>query len=71
MLCGLVDERKSVGQLSELSGLSQSAVSQHLAKMRKAGLVDYEKSGQTVYYYLVSAEAQALLSTLHLIYCRK
>jgi DNA-binding transcriptional ArsR family regulator len=71
MLCALVAGQKSVGELSELCNLAQSAVSQHLTKMRKAGLVDYKKTGQTVHYYLVSMEAQALLSTLYLIYCRK
>ncbi len=70
ILCQLVTAEKTVGELSEIVGLSQSALSQHLAKMRAAGLVAATKKGQTVYYRLCSMEAQALLSTLHLIYCR-
>ena len=71
ILCALVDGEQSVGDLSEHVPLSQSALSQHLAKMRTAGLVSTEKRGQKIYYRLSSPEARALLSTLHLIYCRK
>ncbi len=70
ILCQLLTEEKSVGELAGAVGLSQSALSQHLAKMREAGLVDAEKRGQMVYYRLCSMQANALLSTLYLIYCR-
>lgn len=70
VLCHLVGEEKSVGQLEELVGLSQSALSQHLARMRKSGLIKAQKRGKMVYYSIASVEAQALLSTLHLLYCR-
>jgi len=70
ILCQLFAEEKSVGELAEAVDLSQSALSQHLAKMREAGLVDAEKRGQMVYYRLCSMQANALLSTLYLIYCR-
>ena len=70
ILCQLVSGEKSVSELSVNIGLSQSALSQHLAKMRKAKLVQTEKRGQQVYYRLSSMEAHALLSTLYLIYCK-
>ena len=70
ILCQLLSGRKPVGELAEAVGLSQPALSQHLAKMREAGLVEAEKRGQMVYYRLSSMEANALLSTLYLIYCR-
>ncbi|MGO9544267.1 MAG: ArsR/SmtB family transcription factor [Rhodomicrobium sp.] len=70
ILCQLLAEEKSVGELADSVGLSQSALSQHLAKMREAGLVTAEKKGQMVYYRLRSMQANALLSTLYLIYCR-
>ncbi len=70
ILCQLLSAERSVGDLCALVGLSQSALSQHLAKLREAGLVDAEKRGQMVYYRLCSIEASALLSTLYLIYCR-
>ena len=70
ILCNLVGGEKSVGELAEIVGLSSSALSQHLAKMREAELVSAEKRGQMVYYRISSMEAQALLSTLYLIYCK-
>lgn len=70
ILCNLVSGEKTVGELAEIVGLSQSALSQHLAKLRTAELVEAEKRGQMVYYRISSMEAQALLSTLYLIYCK-
>ncbi len=71
ILCQLIGEEKSVGELCRTIDLSQSAVSQHLARLREAGLVDTEKRGQMVYYRLCRMEAHALLSTLYLIYCKR
>ena len=70
ILCHLIKGEQSVGQLSELVGLSQSALSQHLAKMRANNLVSSNKRGQTVYYYISNYEVEAILSTLYLIYCK-
>lgn len=70
ILCNLVEGERTVGDLCKIVGLSSSAVSQHLSGLRNAGLVDSEKRGQNVFYRLCSMEAQALLSTLYLIYCR-
>jgi ArsR family transcriptional regulator len=71
ILCQLIDGEKSVGELCRTIELSQSAVSQHLARLREAGLVDTEKRGQMVFYRLCNMEAHALLSTLYLIYCKR
>jgi len=70
ILCSLTEGEKTVGQLTELVDLSQSAVSQHLAKLRDAKLVEAEKRGQMVYYRIRSEEAQLILSTLYQIYCK-
>jgi len=69
MLCHLVDGECSVGALAEHVGLSQSALSQHLARMRALGLVVARRDGQTVYYRLASREVMAVLETLHALYC--
>ena len=71
VLCHLVKGAKSVGQLADLVGLSSSALSQHLAKMRDQGLVESEKQGKVVYYRIVNPEVEAILSTLYLIYCKE
>ncbi len=71
VLCHLISGEKTVGELAILVGLSQSSLSQHLSKLRDAGLVESDKRGLSVYYRICSVEAQALLSVLHLIYCRQ
>lgn len=70
ILCNLVNGEKTVGALEKTIGLSQSALSQHLARLRHAKLVIAEKRGQHMYYKISSMEAQAILSTLYLLYCR-
>ena len=71
ILCNLLSGEKSVGELAKYVGLSHSALSQHLAKLREAELVSAEKHGKMVYYCICSMEAQALLFTLYLIYCKE
>lgn len=69
ILCNLVKGTKSVNQLIDLVGLSQSALSQHLAKMREQGLVATEKQGQMVFYRIGDPRIEAILATLYLMYC--
>jgi len=71
ILCSLVSGEKSAGELESEGELSQSAISQHLAKLRDAEVVTAQKRGQMVYYKLASIEVNAILSTLYLIYCNK
>lgn len=70
ILCALAERGHTVGELMDISGLSQSSVSQHLTKMREAGLVSKQREGQHMRYRLCSMEAQAILSVLYLIYCK-
>lgn len=69
ILCALMEEGRTVGEIAKIVDLSQSALSQHLMKMREAGLVQSQRQGQTMLYSLCSMEVRALLSTLYLIYC--
>ncbi|WP_441004501.1 ArsR/SmtB family transcription factor [Pseudocolwellia agarivorans] len=71
ILCSLASGEKNAGELEEESDLSQSAISQHLAKLRESDVVIAQKRGQMVYYKLASIEVNAILSTLYLIYCNK
>jgi ArsR family transcriptional regulator, virulence genes transcriptional regulator len=70
ILCRLLEGEKSVGQLVALIGLSQSALSQHLARLRRDRLVRTRRAAQTIYYTLDGAHARILLDTLHQLYCR-
>ncbi|MGP0061072.1 MAG: ArsR/SmtB family transcription factor [Beijerinckiaceae bacterium] len=69
ILCQLVDGERSVGELSAFLGARDSTVSQHLALLRKDGLVQARRDAQTIYYAIASAPAQRVLETLFAIYC--
>lgn len=59
----------SAGQLVERVGLSQSALSQHLAKLREQGLVAYRRESQSLRYRVADPKALRLLETLHDLFC--
>lgn len=59
----------SVSTLAAEVGLSQSALSQHLAKMREEGLVATRRNGQTVFYHIADENAARLLQALKGIFC--
>jgi DNA-binding transcriptional ArsR family regulator len=69
ILCHLVAAPLSVGQLNERVPLSQSALSQHLAVLRKARMVRTERESQTVYYSLAPGIVTRLLGVLHDEFC--
>jgi ArsR family transcriptional regulator, virulence genes transcriptional regulator len=69
ILCRLIDSERSVGELERIVGLSQSALSQHLARLRRDNLVKTRRSAQTIYYSLAGHEASTVLSTLYQLYC--
>ncbi len=69
ILCQLLPGEKSVGELERIIGLSQSALSQHLARLRRDNLVRTRRQAQTIYYSLAGAEAAAVISTLYGLYC--
>jgi len=66
----LAESERSVVELEALVELSQSAVSQHLARLRHSGLVRCRQDGRMSYYGLNGSEVQSLLVTLHLLYGR-
>jgi len=69
VLCQLLGGERSVTELERLVGLSQSALSQHLARLRHDKLVQTRRSAQTIYYSLAGEEATAIIATLHRLYC--
>ncbi len=64
ILCALAGGEKPVNQLAELTSQSPSAVSQHLAKLRAANLVQARRDAQTIYYSFVEGIGQKLVDTL-------
>lgn len=69
ILCTLMGTEMSVSELNAHVPLSQSALSQHLAGLREAGLVSTRKEAQTVYYRLQGDEATKVIAVLQSIYC--
>ncbi len=69
ILCYLDGKEMSVSELNECLDLSQSALSQHLAILRRDGLVQTRRESQTIYYSLKGEEAQQVIRTLHSMYC--
>lgn len=71
ILCRLTEwGEANVNVLAEAVGLSQSALSQHLAKMRDEGIVTFRRDGLTVWYRIADHRVDEILSTLHRLYCR-
>ena len=70
VLCHLASGEKSVGELEPIVGLSQSALSQHLARLRREHLVKTRRQAQTIFYSLDGDEAPRLIEALYGIYGR-
>lgn len=69
IICQLIEKERSVGELAALLQLRDSTVSQHLALLRRDGLVTARRDGQTIWYSIGSAPARELVSTLYRVYC--
>ena len=69
VLCQLAEEELSVGQLQARIGLSQSALSQHLALLRAEGIVATRRDGQTIYYRIGDPSALRIIETLAELFC--
>lgn len=71
ILCNLLEQEMNVSELEERVDLAQSALSQHLAKLRAWNLVKARRDGQQVRYSLASDAVREVLGTLYQIYCMR
>ncbi|MEA5445608.1 metalloregulator ArsR/SmtB family transcription factor [Gammaproteobacteria bacterium AB-CW1] len=69
VLCALVEGERSVGEINEKVPLSQSALSQHLARFRREGLVATRRESQTIYYRIADDKVLELMGKLYELYC--
>src|SRR5579864_3966809 len=70
ILCKLAERGEAtVGTLADEVGLSQSALSQHLARLREEGIVAFRRDAQTLWYRFADPRVESLLATLHRLYC--
>lgn len=69
ILCQLTHGERSVGELASFLNIRDTAVSQHLALLRREGRVSTRRDGQTIFYALADNPAQEILALLARIYC--
>ena len=69
ILCQLIDGERSVNELAERLEAAQPTVSQHLALLRRQGLVTARQEGQAHFYSLAGCEAREIIRTLQSLYC--
>jgi DNA-binding transcriptional ArsR family regulator len=69
IVCQLTEQERSVGELADLLKIRDSTVSQHLALLRRDGLVTARRDGQTIWYSIGSPQARELVRTLYRVYC--
>ena len=70
LLCQLIDGERPVGELAQVLGLAQSVVSQHLALLRRDGIVAAARDGQSNHYRISDPSVHALMNTLCDQICR-
>lgn len=71
ILCQIAEGEKSVRELQRQLGLGQSGLSQHLALLRREGIVATRREAQSIFYSLASPETKAVMATLYELYCVK
>jgi len=71
VLCHLAEGEAPVGELQRMTGTSQSALSQHLARLRDAGIVTTRREGQLINYRIADEETAELIEALYAIFCAK
>ncbi|MCE9888280.1 metalloregulator ArsR/SmtB family transcription factor [Kluyvera intermedia] len=70
ILCMLCDAPgTSAGDLAKITGLSPSATSQHLARMREEGLIDSQRDAQRIHYFIKNDAVKQIVATLKTLYC--
>lgn len=69
IVCQLVEGERSVGDLAAAVGIRDSTVSQHLAVLRKDGIVGARRDAQTIYYAIESPAARSVLEVLYGEFC--
>jgi ArsR family transcriptional regulator len=69
ILCELATGEKSVGELSEATGVSQTSMSQHLAKLKKEKIVDFRRDHRTLYYSISNEPVVQIMAILYQTFC--
>lgn len=70
VLCALVEGQRNVTELMEITGASQPLMSNHLAVLRKADIIDFQRDHRTLNYFLKDQRLKQVLATLYEVYCQ-
>ncbi|MCC8996143.1 MAG: metalloregulator ArsR/SmtB family transcription factor [Nitrosomonas sp.] len=70
VLCNILKQECTVGELEKLVGISQSALSQHLSRLRHEGIVSCRREGQNAYYSLQDERSRHVIEALYGIFCK-
>lgn len=71
ILCQLADGEKNVSALIETTGIAQTSMSQHLAKLKEEGIVTFRRDHRTLYYSIQSDPVLEIMDILHTSFCKK
>ncbi len=70
ILCHLVDAEHNVGELCDLVCMKPPAMSQQLNRLRREGLIEARRDGQTIFYSIADKKVKKLMSFLYVTYCK-
>lgn len=70
ILCHLIEGEQNVGELCELLGMKPPAMSQQLTVLRKEGLIQARRDGQTIFYSNADKDVKKLMRFLYVTYCK-
>lgn len=71
ILCQLVRGEKNVSELIEITGISQTSMSQHLAKLKREGIVMFRRDHRTLYYSIAASPVIEIMEILYNTYCKE
>jgi len=71
VLCQLASGEKSVAALIEATGVAPTSMSQHLAKLKKEGIVDFRREHRTLFYFIRDPAVTAVMAVLYDRFCKK
>jgi DNA-binding transcriptional ArsR family regulator len=71
ILCQLAEGEKSVSELIEATGIAQTSMSQHLAKLKAEGIVDFRREHRTLYYRIAHEAVMTIMGTLYESFCKE
>ncbi|MDB4224673.1 metalloregulator ArsR/SmtB family transcription factor [Granulosicoccus sp.] len=70
ILCHLIDAEQNVGELCDLVGMKPPAMSQQLSRLRREGLIEARREGQSIFYSIADKKVKKLMSFLYVTYCK-